>query len=27
TPEHPLGAAMVSTEGACSAYYRYHKKR
>ncbi|MBU2507959.1 MAG: hydrogenase formation protein HypD [Bacteroidetes bacterium] len=27
TPEHPLGAAMVSTEGACSAYYRYNKKR
>ena len=23
TPEHPLGATMVSTEGACSAYYRY----
>lgn len=23
TPEHPLGAPMVSTEGACSAYYRY----
>jgi len=26
TPEHPLGATMVSGEGACSAYYRYHKK-
>jgi hydrogenase expression/formation protein HypD len=25
TPEHPLGAPMVSTEGACSAYYRYRK--
>jgi len=24
SPEHPLGAPMVSTEGACSAYYRYH---
>jgi hydrogenase expression/formation protein HypD len=24
TPEHPLGAPMVSSEGACSAYYRYH---
>ncbi len=24
TPEHPLGATMVSGEGACSAYYRYH---
>lgn len=23
TPEKPLGATMVSTEGACSAYYRY----
>ncbi len=23
TPEHPLGATMVSSEGACSAYYRY----
>jgi hydrogenase expression/formation protein HypD len=23
TPEHPLGAPMVSTEGACSAYFRY----
>jgi len=23
TPERPLGAAMVSAEGACSAYYRY----
>jgi hydrogenase expression/formation protein HypD len=22
-PEHPLGAPMVSLEGACSAYYRY----
>ena len=25
TPEHPLGAPMVSSEGACSAYYRYQK--
>jgi len=25
TPEHPLGAPMVSAEGACSAYYRYDK--
>jgi hydrogenase expression/formation protein HypD len=24
-PEHPLGAPMVSTEGACSAYYRYRR--
>jgi hydrogenase expression/formation protein HypD len=23
TPEHPLGATMVSAEGACAAYYRY----
>jgi len=22
-PEHPLGATMVSSEGACSAYYKY----
>jgi len=25
TPEHPLGATMVSGEGACSAYYRYKR--
>lgn len=25
TPEHPLGATMVSEEGACAAYYRYHR--
>jgi hydrogenase expression/formation protein HypD len=24
-PEHPLGATMVSSEGACAAYYRYHR--
>jgi hydrogenase expression/formation protein HypD len=23
TPERPLGAPMVSSEGACSAYFRY----
>ncbi|MBN2191504.1 MAG: hydrogenase formation protein HypD [Polyangiaceae bacterium] len=23
TPEHPLGAPMVSSEGACAAYFRY----
>ena len=23
TPEQPLGAPMVSSEGACAAYYRY----
>ncbi|MDZ7725460.1 MAG: hydrogenase formation protein HypD [candidate division KSB1 bacterium] len=26
TPEHPLGATMVSSEGACAAYYRYRKR-
>jgi hydrogenase expression/formation protein HypD len=25
TPETPLGATMVSTEGACAAYYRYRR--
>lgn len=25
TPEKPLGATMVSSEGACSAYYRYRQ--
>ncbi|MBN1231519.1 MAG: hydrogenase formation protein HypD [Anaerolineales bacterium] len=24
TPEKPLGATMVSSEGVCAAYYRYH---
>ncbi|NBS17990.1 MAG: hypothetical protein EBT06_14255, partial [Gammaproteobacteria bacterium] len=23
TPEHPLGATMVSGEGACAAYFHY----
>lgn len=27
TPEHPLGATMVSSEGACAAYYRYRGVR
>lgn len=27
TPTHPLGATMVSAEGACSAYYKYHRSR
>lgn len=27
TPEHPLGATMVSSEGACAAYYRYRAYR
>lgn len=26
TPEHPLGATMVSSEGACAAYYMYRKQ-
>ncbi|MCB0260369.1 MAG: hydrogenase formation protein HypD, partial [Calditrichaeota bacterium] len=25
TPEKPLGAPMVSSEGACAAYYLYHR--
>ncbi len=25
TPENPLGAPMVSSEGACAAYFHYHK--
>jgi hydrogenase expression/formation protein HypD len=25
TPEHPLGATMVSSEGACAAYYSYRR--
>ncbi len=25
TPDAPLGAPMVSSEGACAAYYRYHR--
>ena len=27
TPERPLGATMVSSEGACAAYYRYRRVR
>jgi hydrogenase expression/formation protein HypD len=27
TPEHPLGVTMVSSEGACAAYYRYRGAR
>ncbi len=27
TPEHPLGAPMVSSEGACAAYHRYRRLR
>ena len=26
SPEHPLGAPMVSSEGACAAYYRYRNR-
>ncbi len=26
-PEHPLGATMVSSEGACAAYYQYRKRK
>jgi hydrogenase expression/formation protein HypD len=25
TPEHPLGATMVSSEGTCAAYYRHRR--
>lgn len=25
TPQNPLGATMVSSEGACAAYYRYRR--
>ncbi len=25
-PDHPLGAPMVSSEGACAAYYRYRRR-
>jgi len=27
SPEHPLGATMVSAEGTCSAYYRYGRSK
>jgi len=27
TPEHPLGATMVSAEGACAAYWAYGRRR
>lgn len=26
TPDHPLGATMVSSEGACAAYYKYRRE-
>ena len=27
TPETPMGALMVSSEGACAAYYRYRRHK
>lgn len=27
TPQSPLGATMVSSEGACAAYYAYHRRQ
>ncbi|MGN6392379.1 MAG: hydrogenase formation protein HypD [Gemmatimonadales bacterium] len=27
TPEHPIGALMVSSEGACAAYYNYARRK
>ena len=27
TPENPLGATMVSSEGACAAYYAYRRQQ
>ena len=27
TPEHPIGALMVSSEGACAAYYNYEHRK
>jgi hydrogenase expression/formation protein HypD len=27
TPEHPLGATMVSSEGACAAYHHYRRRK
>ncbi|MGE4418190.1 MAG: hypothetical protein AB7D26_13295, partial [Marinobacterium sp.] len=27
TPDNPLGACMVSSEGACAAWYRYNRGR
>ena len=27
TPEKPLGAPMVSAEGACAAYYQYGRHK
>ena len=27
TPEHPIGALMVSSEGSCAAYYSYQHRK
>jgi hydrogenase expression/formation protein HypD len=27
TPEHPLGALMVSSEGSCAAYHNYEHRK
>ena len=27
TPDNPMGSCMVSSEGACSAWYKYGRKR
>ena len=27
TPEHPIGALMVSSEGSCAAFYNYDHRR
>ncbi len=27
TPEHPIGALMVSSEGSCAAYYNYERRK
>jgi len=27
TPEHPIGALMVSSEGSCAAYYSYEHRK
>jgi hydrogenase expression/formation protein HypD len=27
TPEHPIGALMVSSEGSCAAFYNYEHRK
>jgi len=27
TPEHPIGALMVSSEGSCAAYFNYEHRK